>query len=124
MAFIILERWAEELSARLGRTADEIRQNRLSDTDFPNESLELRFYDGSYAILNKAFFLFNIERRMVAVFARHCGYFEIPITWATIRTFPYVEYWSGMDVLKQHLNELESRANTSEAKVESEDNKS
>ena len=84
----IIEEWADELASRLGRPADEIRRDGLFVEDFPHQTLEIEFVDGSTAELKFAFFLESQAKKAVAVFTEHCGYFVLPIAELKIHPRP------------------------------------
>ncbi len=71
----ILGRFADPLAAWLNRSADQIRQDGLTDDDF-DEGLEITFADGSHAQFNGAFLVTSTDGQSVAVFTQACGYFE------------------------------------------------
>jgi hypothetical protein len=76
--FIIAE-WAEELSAKLGRSKEELLNRGLSAGDFRlNEELDITLHDGSTAHFRYAFFIASKARRSIAVFTEHCGYHMFP----------------------------------------------
>jgi hypothetical protein len=68
----LLEEWSVRLSKRLGRPAAAIKKDGLTAYDFPEESVTLRFEDGSNVRFESAFALDNDKH--VAVFTEHCGY--------------------------------------------------
>ena len=76
----MLENWSQALGKRLGRTVEEILEGNLLATDFSNDSVHIRFEDGSDLTFRRAFYLGNpapdgaIHR--IAVFTEHCGYHE------------------------------------------------
>jgi len=73
----IVDLWTDALAERLGRSAADIREHGLSAYDFPaDEVIEVRFAYGDSMKFRFAFFIVDEERRMVAVFTEHSGYFE------------------------------------------------
>jgi len=75
----IIQDWAGELAAVLGRPANEIRAKGLRIDDFPLQDLEIKFADDSEARFKYAFFVESQSKKAVAVFTEHCGYFVLPI---------------------------------------------
>ena len=71
----ILGRFADPLAAYVKRTADQIRQDGLSDDDF-EEGLEISFADGSHALFNSAFLVASTDGQSIGVFTQACGYFQ------------------------------------------------
>jgi len=80
----ILQEWAEELAAKLGRPATEIRAQGLRAQDFSNQQVEIEFEDGSYALFHWAFYVESRTKRAIAVFTEHCGYYVVPTVGASI----------------------------------------
>jgi hypothetical protein len=80
----IIESWAEELAARLGRPAAEIRARGLSAQDFSNQQVELEFEDSSYALFHWAFHIESPAKRAIAVFTEHCGHFVVPLAGTSV----------------------------------------
>jgi len=75
----ILKLFADDLSHKLRRSADEIRNNGLTAYDFSaGQRVEIRFEDGSSACFKHAFFISCPEKRLIAVFTEHCGYYLFP----------------------------------------------
>ena len=73
----LCKKWADQLSKKTGRPAAEIINEGFLHTAFsPSERVEIEFEDGSHALFNYAFALYNPEKRKVAVFTEHCGHFE------------------------------------------------
>ena len=71
------KKWADQLSKRTGRSTSKIIKEGLLCTDFsPYESVAIEFEDQSTALFKYAFALYDSEKRKVAVFTEHCGYFE------------------------------------------------
>ncbi len=72
--------WAGELSARLGRSKEELVNHGLCAADFPPTCcVEVRFADGSFAQFKFAFAVVSEKKNHVVVFTEHCGYFEFPL---------------------------------------------
>ena len=71
------KKWADQLSKRTCRSASEITKEGLLCSDFScDERVAIEFEDGSNALFNFAFALYDPEKHKVAVFTEHCGYFE------------------------------------------------
>lgn len=82
----LVAEFADELSARLGRSAEELRQHGLRAGDFPLDGIvEVTFEDGSFMSLHYAFALVNQAQRVVGVFSEHCGYFCVPACCLQVR---------------------------------------
>lgn len=72
----MLDDWAPELAARLGRDVDRIRTRGLGATDFsPLDSVEIRHGDMTVRI-RFAFAVIRPEQNIVAVFSEHWGHLE------------------------------------------------
>lgn len=72
----MIDDWAPELAARLGRSEQVIRQRGLSAMDFsPCRSVEIRYGDFTVRI-RFAFAAIRPARNVVAVFSEHWGYTE------------------------------------------------
>ncbi len=69
VAALILNDWAVELAAHLGRTEQQIRAHGLSATDYPNEIVEVQFADDSTASYRFAFALVSPEKNAIGVFS-------------------------------------------------------
>ena len=75
----IVSEWVEELSAKLGRSKEDLLTRGLSAGDFNlREELAITLHDGSTAHFRYAFFIANKARRSIAVFTEHCGYHVFP----------------------------------------------
>ncbi len=72
----ILGVFADALASYLGRTADQVRQDGLSEADFAEQSLEITFTDGSSAQFLSAFLVVGPGGDIVGVFTDACGYFQ------------------------------------------------
>ncbi|HHG3339866.1 hypothetical protein [Vibrio parahaemolyticus] len=70
----LVSEWAELLSFKLERSAEEIIEKGLLVNDFDNDFIELFFEDGSSCKFMCAFAIENPEQSQVAVFTEHCGY--------------------------------------------------
>ncbi|MGL4608192.1 MAG: hypothetical protein ACRCYY_00690 [Trueperaceae bacterium] len=68
--------WAEELAEKYSSTPQEMRSKGLGSLHFPQQTLEVRFQDGSFMRLRYAFFVVSKDGKDVAVFTEHCGYFS------------------------------------------------
>lgn len=72
----IRREFAELLAKRLGRSAQEIREDGLGAGDFSTrEEVELTLPDGSVLRLRYAFAVVDEAVGAVAVFSEHCGYY-------------------------------------------------
>lgn len=72
----MLDDWAPELAARLGRSEQSIRERGLSAMDFsPSRSVEIRYGDFTVHV-RFAFALIRPEQAVVAIFSEHWGYTE------------------------------------------------
>lgn len=72
----MIEDWAPELAARLGRSEQVIRERGLGATDFsPLRSVELRHGDFTVRV-RFAFAVIRPEQAVVAIFSEHWGYAE------------------------------------------------
>lgn len=76
----ILENWQNPLAEKLGRSAEDIVENSLLETDFSDESVRIQFEDGSDLKFERAFYLGETPSdgsiHRVAVFTEHCGFHE------------------------------------------------
>lgn len=76
----ILENWQRPLAEKLGRSAKEIVENSLLETDFSDESVRIQFEDGSDLKFQRAFYLGETPSdgsiHRIAVFTEHCGFHE------------------------------------------------
>lgn len=73
----VLADWAVELSAKLGRSSEEILDEGLSACDFSSDQhVKINFIDGSTAEFRYAFACIRKEPSQVAIFTEHCGYLE------------------------------------------------
>lgn len=72
----MIDDWAPELAARLGRSEQAIRELGLGAMDFsPSRSVEIRHGDFTVR-LRFAFAVIRPARNVVAVFSEHWGYIE------------------------------------------------
>jgi hypothetical protein len=72
----IAAEWADLLAHKLKRSAAEIREQGLNVHDFDfYERVLVNFYDGSTASLRDAFYVVDEEKKLLAIFTEHCGYF-------------------------------------------------
>ena len=68
------ERWKVEIIKYL-RSTGELEREVLYATDFvSNQTIEIKFEDGSFAIFKYAFVITASELREVGIFTEHCGY--------------------------------------------------
>ncbi|MFO0950164.1 MAG: hypothetical protein U0835_03240 [Isosphaeraceae bacterium] len=75
---VVPEAWKPRLRRYLRETRGEDRE-RLSAGDFPSDqSVIIRFPDGSHALFRYAFALEDVSAGEVAVFTEHCGYHVFP----------------------------------------------
>jgi hypothetical protein len=76
----ILENWQKPLAEKLGRSAEDIVENSLQETDFSDESVRIQFADGSDLKFERAFYLGETPSdgsiHRAAVFTEHCGFHE------------------------------------------------
>lgn len=91
----IIETVAEELSSKLGRPAEEIKEKGLSAYDFNSDEVEVLFEDGSSAKFRYSFYVENHGKGVIAVFSEHCGYHLFCSSGATVRAVP--ESWIEID---------------------------
>lgn len=81
----IIETVADELSLKLGRSAEEISQNGLSAYDFTsNDEVEIVFEDGSSVKFKYSFYVECPGKGQIAVFTEHCGYHLFSSLGATV----------------------------------------
>lgn len=82
----IIEEWSERLSSKLKRPIDEIREKGLSAYDFsPSKMVEITFPDRSFCKFNFAFSILDEEKKLVAVFTEHCGYYVFSVHGALVK---------------------------------------
>ncbi|MBV5329802.1 MAG: hypothetical protein JZU65_19600 [Chlorobium sp.] len=95
----IIETVADELSVKLGRSAEGIRQNGLSRYDFTSNEVEILFEDGSSAKFKYSFYVECSRKSLIAVFTEHCGYHLFSSLGAMVRAVPQtrVEIDKGMN---------------------------
>ena len=74
---IIVDRFAEALSARLGRSANGLREDGLRADDFGRGACQIQWEDGSEATFRYAFVVHDTETGRVGVFTEHYGYFDL-----------------------------------------------
>ena len=100
----LFRRWKLPLSQRLGRAEETILENGLLASDFPNSSVHIEFEDGSELTFRRAFYLGDVDNRVVdnsicrvAVFSQHVRHYE---------------FWIGPDdrieVVMQHRRKLDA----------------
>ena len=81
----IIETVADELSLKLGRSAEEIRQNGLSAHDFTsNDGVEMVFEDGSSVKFKYSFYVECPGKGLIDLFTEHCGYHLFSSPGATV----------------------------------------
>ena len=72
----VVRDWAEELSIKLGRSAQELRARGLGARDFSHaRRVELRSRSGFFMTVPLSFCVIDATKG-VAVFSEHDGYFE------------------------------------------------
>jgi hypothetical protein len=77
----MLHDWVDEVSNRLQRPADQIRERGLRATDFRSGSrVRITFCDGSSVDFRYAFACIRPASARVAVFTEHCGYHEFALS--------------------------------------------
>lgn len=80
----MIEDWAPELAARLGRSEQAIRERGLGAMDFsPLRSVEIRHGDFTVRV-RFAFAVIRPEQAVVAVFSEHWGYAEYGLMEGTV----------------------------------------
>ena len=73
------DEWKPRLRVYLRAACGEDR-DRLSAGDFsPEQSVHVRFDDGSYALFRYAFALLDAAGERCMVFTEHCGYHVFPV---------------------------------------------
>jgi hypothetical protein len=88
----IIETVVDELSLKLGRSTEEIRQNGLSAFDFTsNDEVEIDFEDGSSVKFKYSFYVECSGKDLIAVFTEHCGYHLFSCLGATVRAVPHTQ---------------------------------
>lgn len=91
----IIEVVAEELSLKLGRPAEEIKEKGLSAYDFSSDEVKIVFDDGSSANFKYSFYVENAKISIIAVFTEHCGYHLFRSSGVSVMTVP--ESWIEID---------------------------
>jgi hypothetical protein len=73
-----LEEWWPDLSQRLNRTFEDVLYNHILQTDYPSESVQVQFSEGSVMVFRNAFCLGvppeDGGKDDLHVFSKHCGY--------------------------------------------------
>jgi hypothetical protein len=69
--------WAEELAARLGCDAEDIRRNP-DGVSFPHQAVRVELMDQSVVEFKNALFVVSDPKRAIAVFTEHCGHHVLP----------------------------------------------
>ena len=72
-----VEEWADDLSAKTGRSAEQLREN-YQCIAFPSGILRLVLMDQSVVEFRWAFHLVSERRKAIAVFTEHCGHHVFP----------------------------------------------
>ena len=79
MPHVVPDEWKARLRAHIRATRGEDR-DRLSAYDFsPEQSVRLRFEDGSFADFRYAFAVPDEAGKCCMVFTEHCGYHVFPV---------------------------------------------
>ena len=85
----ILQEWADDVAAKVGRSAEEVREKGLGASDFPlDHDLRVELMDGSYVQFRYAFAVESQKWRAIARFTEHCGYHVYPHHEAVISQVP------------------------------------
>lgn len=78
-----LEEWWPDLSQRVKRTFEDVLYKHILQTDFPSESVQIQFSDGSIVVFRNAFYLGippeDGGRDDLHVFSKHCGYHRFAV---------------------------------------------
>ncbi|RYF27161.1 MAG: hypothetical protein EOO33_05390 [Comamonadaceae bacterium] len=69
--------WAEELGARLGCNAQDVRRNPVG-ISFPHHTVRVELMDQSAVEFKNALFVVSDAKRAIAVFTEHCGHHVLP----------------------------------------------
>ncbi len=78
------EDWKPRLREHLRKTTGAER-DRLSACDFrSDQSVHIRFEDGSLAMFRYAFAIFSEDLQRCMVFTEHCGYHQFPVGAASV----------------------------------------
>jgi len=76
----VLNDWAAELEAKLGRPQAELRKRGLSAYDFSSAcAVEVRYPFGCTHRIKSAFVVVRPQGRQAAVFSEHAGYLEFEL---------------------------------------------
>jgi hypothetical protein len=79
MAGQVLDEWAAEVAAAVGRSVEQVRNKGLGASDFPlDHDLRIELVDGSFVQFRYAFAVPSTAKRAIAVFTEHCGYHVFP----------------------------------------------
>ena len=79
MWHVVPDEWKPRLRAHLRAARGEDR-DRLSAGDFDcDQSVHVRFDDGSFAVFQYAFAVFDPAGQRCMVFTEHCGYHVFPV---------------------------------------------
>ncbi|TVZ40414.1 hypothetical protein P886_4844 [Alteromonadaceae bacterium 2753L.S.0a.02] len=90
----LVETWIEELSDKLGKPPEVIRNKGLSASDFHYGSKVILSNPGELeCTFHHAFSVLNIEAGKVAVFTEHTGYHEFQLTGMKVSDVVTEEYW-------------------------------
>ncbi len=69
----------QEWVQRYAKEKTNGKWDRLAAYDF-NGSVKIRFEDGSMMLFEHAFYAVDQERKELAVFTEHCGYYVVPLS--------------------------------------------
>ncbi len=72
------ERWRVRVAEHAERLSHG-RYKSLGASAFRDQSVRLRFTDGTNAVFHWAFYLKDEETQEIAVFTEHCGYHVFPL---------------------------------------------
>jgi hypothetical protein len=79
-----LEEWWPDLSQRLNRTFEDVLYNHILQTDYPSESVQVQFSEGSVMVFRNAFCLGVPPedgcKDDLHVFSKHCGYHRFVVS--------------------------------------------
>lgn len=74
---VVVDRFADVLSERLGRSAEDLRERGLATADFRSCHCEVEWEDGSHAKFEHAIAVHDPTRHRVGIFTEHCGYLDL-----------------------------------------------
>lgn len=86
---VVPEAWKPQLRQQLRARWGEDR-DYLSAGDFSaNQSVTIRFPDGSHVLFRYAFAIEDVAAGEIAVFTEHCGYHVFPLGDAEVEVLPH-----------------------------------